>query len=112
MHAHAGEVVTEAWLHEGTSRQIEALAGRAQYFVDDGRCYNLSRVVRLDVFRLKALLFLKRLLRPAFGVRSTGDTSTLDLWLRHPHHLLGDVVCFLLILVSWLVELELPLKHW
>src|SRR5271157_1609795 len=46
VHTHLAKIVTEARLHEGASRRIERLTGRAQYFVDAGRRCGLSRVAR------------------------------------------------------------------
>jgi hypothetical protein len=37
MHAHVAEIVAEARLHKGTRHNIEWLAGRLQYLVDDWR---------------------------------------------------------------------------
>ncbi len=44
MHAHTAEVVSEARLHKGASRQVEGLTRRAKYFVDDRRHFGLSPV--------------------------------------------------------------------
>jgi hypothetical protein len=59
------------------------------------------------------------LLRLTLRAPSTTGTSALKLWLRHPHHLFGDTVCFLLMGVSRSIYYEFWLNvyccfsmHW
>src|SRR5262245_49146214 len=58
MHTYLTEVVAEACLHEGTSRRVEGLTGRAQPFVDVGRYCGPSQVTWPDAHSLQASLFL------------------------------------------------------
>jgi len=51
MHAHPAEVVAEARLHKRARAGIQRLAGRSQYFVDNGRRFAWhcgSYVIALD----------------------------------------------------------------
>jgi hypothetical protein len=57
------------------------------------------------VLSLQALVFLARLLHLTLGARSAAGTSPLELWLRHLHHLFGEAIYFLLVFVSWPVDL-------
>ena len=68
--------------------------------MDDGRCFNLSRVAGLNALGLQALGFLARLVRLTLGTPSSAGASALEPRLRHPHHLFGDAVCFLLVDVA------------
>jgi hypothetical protein len=52
----------------------------------------------------KAFYQQRWLLIKAIHTPPNGSTSALELRLRHPHHLFGDAVCFLLEDVSRLVD--------
>jgi hypothetical protein len=100
MHAHAREIVAEARLQKEAGRQVDGLTRRAKYFVDNRRRFGLSPATCPDTLSLQALMSVPRLLRLTLRARSTAGASALELWLRHPHHLFGDAVCFLLVDVS------------
>jgi hypothetical protein len=68
-------------------------------FVDIPRLVNLEFGLQTQSLLLAALA--------AFTIRHrviAAGASSLEARLRHPHHLFGDAVCILLILVSRLVD--------
>src|SRR2546422_1027465 len=88
------EVMSETRLHEGPSRLVERLAGRPQYFVDDGWRHGLSEIAgpyarHPQAFRLLHLLRLTIRAAPRAG------TLPLQRRLGQPHHPFGYTVCFL-----------------
>src|SRR2546430_12996973 len=109
MNAHATEVVPEARVEVRSRCRIERWAGGAQHIADNGRCCRLSQVVGPDTLCPQALMFLNQLLGLTLGARSA--TGALSLRLRHAHHLFGDMVSFLFVFVSRLVDRQFPPYH-
>src|SRR5580704_3671149 len=107
MDAHRAEIAPEARLHERVGSGVYRLARRTQYFVDNGWCCGL-RFARADSLHLQSLTARCSLLTVA---TSTAARARLVSHLRHAHHLLGDVVRLLLILVARLIGLQLGLNH-
>src|SRR5215468_6116275 len=104
MDTHTAEVTSEALLHKDPSSRVDGLTRRAKYFMDKWRHFGLSPVTCSDTLSLQALMSVPKLLCPTLGARPTTGAGTVEVRLRHPHYLFGDTICFLLILVSRLVD--------
>jgi hypothetical protein len=103
--ADGAEVVTEAGFEEGPYGRIErpARAKAVQEIIGNGVT---GHACKASGFSLHAsFLFLIFLTDRAGGATfGAARTGWLDHRCRHPHHLFGDTVCFLLISVSRLID--------
>jgi hypothetical protein len=71
MHTHLAEVVSKAWLHEGTCLPIQRLAGWPQDLVHNGRHFSLS--LELISTRREGCALQDLFLLAAFGAFTTSS---------------------------------------
>ncbi len=98
----------EARLHKGSRGWVQWLAGRAQNFVDDGRCDHLPGVTSLNTLGLQG--HGSRLRIPATGGFADVCAGARYLRVRHLHHKVRDPVRLLFVCVPWGVDGELALQ--
>src|SRR5205823_14317627 len=105
MHSYLTEIIPKTWLHERSRRCIQRLSSTTIEHIMNNR----RSIYR---FRYCACTWLRTLF-------AHQGFFCLILFIRyrgfrisHTHHLLGYPICFLLIDISWLVDLEFRLEHW
>jgi len=97
MHPDVAKVMPETRLEERARRGIERLPGGAQHVVDDRRGFRHPSIAACRVALHQRNNAIERL---PFSRRS-----------RHPHHLLGHTVSFLLVLIAWFIDPQFRLQR-
>jgi hypothetical protein len=93
--------VTEAVLHKLAGTQIERLAGGRDDFIYNRRRGPVAGVVFVDPLRLHS---------PAPILFALGTRCAAGAWRhRRPHHLIGDMICFLLVSVLRRIDCQFSL---
>lgn len=97
-------------LEKGASWRIEWLAGCRYHLVNNRRRCHPFRIAGLYLGGLQVRRRPVRTLLLTCRTSIATTTTALHLGLRHAHHLLCDVVCFLLVFISGLVNRRFRLE--
>src|SRR5438477_174803 len=104
MDPHRAEVAGEARFHEIARDSVQRFARRPQHITDFGRSDGGSGTGR----RAMEVLFF---LLTAIVTGPAARTLPLHLWLRHPHHLVGDAIGFNLVGIARSIDAKLGLQR-
>src|SRR5260370_29823675 len=99
------KIMPKTWLHDRSCRCVERLSSTTvEHSLYNGR--NLGRLSCCMCSWLAGLFAHQGVFCLIHFIRYR------EFSIRHTHHLLGYLICFLLVNISWLVDLEFRLKHW